>query len=49
MDFHIAHKMMANHDFFEGVRAAVIDKDKNPQWIPANIADVDDIENYFNG
>ncbi|MCX7125691.1 MAG: enoyl-CoA hydratase/isomerase family protein [Gammaproteobacteria bacterium] len=49
MDFHIAHKMMANHDFFEGVRAAVIDKDKNPQWMPANIADVDDIENYFNG
>jgi enoyl-CoA hydratase len=27
-------------DFREGVRAAVIDKDRNPRWSPARIEDV---------
>jgi enoyl-CoA hydratase len=34
-------KMSAQHDFREGVRAAVVDKDKNPAWIPSSLERVD--------
>lgn len=49
MDFNIAHHMLANHDFYEGVRAAIIDKDKNPQWSPEKLSDVtdSDVDCYF--
>jgi len=33
-------KFMQNSDFFEGVRAQLIDKDKNPAWMHRTIADV---------
>lgn len=37
-------RMVMRPDFREGVRAAVIDKDRNPRWQPASIADVDESE-----
>jgi enoyl-CoA hydratase len=48
-EYAAALEIFVNHDFPEGIRAAVIDKDRNPQWLPARIEDVtpDIIARYF--
>ncbi len=49
-DYRIAARMLeANGDFYEGVRAAIVDKDGKPRWTPARIEDVTDamVEAYF--
>jgi len=37
------------HDLVEGIRAQVIDKDRNPKWSPASLAAVSeaDVETFF--
>ena len=37
MEFRICQAMMAKHDFYEGVRANLVDKDRNPKWDPESI------------
>jgi enoyl-CoA hydratase len=39
-EFGAALETAAGHDFPEGVRAAVIDKDRNPKWSPSAIEEV---------
>ena len=48
-EFAITAGMIAGQDFYEGVRAAVIDKDRNPRWQPATLDGVseDTVSSYF--
>lgn len=39
-EYALAVRMVARPDFAEGVRAQVIDKDKNPRWQPSELADI---------
>ncbi|MEK1892559.1 MAG: enoyl-CoA hydratase/isomerase family protein [Rhizobium sp.] len=34
-------QILKSPDFYEGIRAAIIDKDRNPRWIPATVETVD--------
>jgi enoyl-CoA hydratase len=48
-EFRIVSRVVRGHDFYEGVRAVIIDKDHAPRWRPALLADVSDAEvaGYF--
>jgi enoyl-CoA hydratase len=43
-EFRIVSRIIHGHDFYEGVRAVVIDKDNAPRWNPPSLARVDDAE-----
>lgn len=49
MEFRLVNRVMRGHDFYEGVRALIVDKDKAPRWSPASIEGVSDadIAKYF--
>ena len=48
-EYRIVSRVLAGHDFYEGVRAQIVDKDRRPKWDPANLDDVTDaaIAAYF--
>lgn len=39
-EFRVSVNMQRGHEFVEGVRAQLVDKDRNPQWQPATLAEV---------
>ncbi len=45
----LADRFTVGHDFAEGVRAQLVDKDRSPQWQPARLADVTPelVDSYF--
>jgi enoyl-CoA hydratase/carnithine racemase len=49
VEFRIVTRICRGHDFYEGVRAAIVDKDNRPQWRPAagQRPAAADIEAYF--
>ena len=47
MEYRMVSKVMSDHDFYEGVRALIIDKDNKPLWKPRNIDEISDETNSF--
>ena len=42
MEYRIARRVVHRHDFLEGVRAVIVEKDNAPKWSPARLEDVSD-------
>ncbi len=48
MEYRMVQKCQSSGDFYEGVRAMLIDKDRNPKWQPNRLDKVDDVwVNHF--
>ena len=43
-EFRIVSRIVRGEDFYEGVRAVIVDKDNGPRWRPATLAEVSDAE-----
>lgn len=48
-EFRIVSRIIEEPDFYEGVRAVIVDKDNKPNWNPAKLTEVSegDIERHF--
>jgi enoyl-CoA hydratase len=44
MEYRMVNRIVAAHDFYEGVRAVIIDKDNAPKWQPADPSAVSDAD-----
>ncbi|NQY43280.1 MAG: enoyl-CoA hydratase/isomerase family protein [Legionellales bacterium] len=48
-DYRIVNRMLVNEDFFEGIRAKIIDKDNSPVWVDSDLDNISkkDIIEFF--
>lgn len=48
-EYRLSQRFILDKDFYEGVRAVLVDRDQNPKWDPAHIEDVtrDKLDWYF--
>lgn len=49
IEYQMTNQFMQEKDFYEGVRALLVDKDNAPNWQPKLIGDVSNnaVANYF--
>ncbi len=49
LEFRLTNRFMRGVDFYEGVRAVIIDKDQKPAWAPPDLGGVSDkdVADYF--
>uniref|UniRef100_A0A1I7Z4E1 3-hydroxyisobutyryl-CoA hydrolase, mitochondrial n=1 Tax=Steinernema glaseri TaxID=37863 RepID=A0A1I7Z4E1_9BILA len=49
MEYRLTQRFVEDHDFHEGCRAILVDKDRNPKWNPAKVEDVTEekVDWYF--
>ena len=48
-EYRVSRSTLRTHDLVEGIRAQVVDKDRNPKWSPSSLAAVSaaDVEAFF--
>jgi enoyl-CoA hydratase len=48
-EFRIVSRVIQDHDFYEGVRAVIVDKDNKPRWQPSTLAAVSaaEVDRHF--
>ncbi|MEV6676514.1 enoyl-CoA hydratase/isomerase family protein [Streptomyces erythrochromogenes] len=48
-EYRVSCNALTSPDLVEGIRAQVVDKDRNPRWTPSTLAEVDeaDVERFF--
>lgn len=48
-EFRLARRCCEDRDFYEGVRALLVDKDNRPKWVPDRLEDVTEakVDHYF--
>jgi enoyl-CoA hydratase len=49
LEYRMTQHVMAGHDFFEGIRALLVDKDNKPRWQHTSLEEVngDEVARYF--